>query len=60
MKTCKAKSPRSRKSRIPDLVERVVYDSASGVSQASVFPAQNYGNVSREGLLCAVDAINNT
>jgi hypothetical protein len=44
-------------SRIPDLVERVMYDSTSGVSQASVFPAQNYGNVSREGLLCAVDAI---
>jgi hypothetical protein len=44
-------------SRIPDLVERVVYDSTSGVSQASVFPAQDYGNVSREGLLCAVYAI---
>ena len=47
-------------SRIPDLVERIVYNSTSGVSQASVFLAQNYGNVSREGLLCAVDAINNT
>lgn len=44
-------------SRIPDLVERVVYDSTFGVSQASVFPAQNYGNVSCERLLCAVDAI---
>jgi hypothetical protein len=42
---------------MPDLVERVMCDSATSVSQPRIFPAQNNRNISREVLLCAVDVM---
>src|ERR1700736_4139082 len=42
--------------RMPDLVEPIVCNSTTGVSQTRVFPAQNNDNVGGEALLCTVDA----
>ncbi len=41
----------------PDLVERVMCDSATSVAESRIFPAQNNGNISREVLLCAIDVM---
>ena len=43
--------------RVPDLVERLMCNSATSVSKPRIFPAQNDGNISREVLLCAVDVM---
>src|SRR6185437_1084815 len=40
----------------PDLIERVVRHSRSRVCKTSVLPAKDDSDVSREALLCAVDA----
>jgi hypothetical protein len=44
--------------RVPDLVERVMHDSITSVSESRIFPAENDGNITREVLLCAGDAMN--
>src|SRR5260370_24630890 len=44
--------------RVPDLVERIVHNATTGVSQTRIFPSQDDGNVRCEALLGTVDAIN--
>src|SRR5260370_19471685 len=44
--------------RVPELVERIVHNATTGVSQTRIFASQDDGNVRCEALLGTVDAIN--